>query len=103
MDIATAAERLEALGNPSRLEIYRVLVRAGPDGTPVGEVQRRTGIARSTLSHHLRRLVTVGLVEQRRAGTVLLCSTCYEAMRETLGFLSEECCADAARHGQDAA
>ena len=89
------ADRLEALGNVSRLEIYRLLVRAGPTGIPVGEVQRKTGIARSTLSHHLRRLIAVGLARQERDGTTLFCQASYEAMHQTVAFLAAECCADA--------
>ena len=45
MDIRTVASRLEALGNETRLEVYRILVRAGRDGLPVGDVQSRTGVA----------------------------------------------------------
>ena len=59
-----------------------------------GEVQRRTGTARSTLSHHLHRMIAVGLVRQRREGTTLHCSTDYQAMAETIGFLTEECCVE---------
>lgn len=95
MDTRTTASRLEALGNETRLEIYRILVRAGRDGLPVGELQRRTGTARSTLSHHLHKLIAVGLVYQERDGTTLNCRAHYGAMDETLGFLTRECCADA--------
>lgn len=102
MNIAIAARRLEALGNATRLEIYRILVRAGHEGLPVGEVQRRTGVPRSTLSHHLHKLIQVGLVRQEREATTLFCHAEYGAMDETLGFLSRECCADAAS-GCDAA
>jgi len=96
MDIQTVAQRLEALGNTTRLEVYRVLVRAGPDGMPVGTLQQRTNVARSTLSHHLHKLIAVGLVHQVRAGTTLHCHVSFEAMQATLGFLNDECCADAA-------
>lgn len=97
------AARLEALGNETRLEVYRILVRAGRDGLPVGELQRRTGSARSTLSHHLHKLIAVGLVYQERDGTTLHCHASYGAMDETLGFLSRECCADAGRCEGEAA
>ena len=96
MDSKTAAIRLEALGNETRLDVFRILVRAGRDGLPVGELQRRTGSARSTLSHHLHKLIAVGLVHQERDGTTLYCHANYAAMDETLGFLTRECCADAA-------
>ncbi len=97
MDVTTTARRLEALGNETRLTIYRILVRAGSEGLAVGAVQRRTGVARSTLSHHLHRLISVGLVYQQRDGTTLLCRANYDAMHETLGFLASECCADSRR------
>ena len=99
MDTLTVAQRLEALGSETRLEVYRVLVRAGLDGLPVGALQAKTGVARSTLSHHLHKLIAVGLVYQVRAGTTLNCHVNYDAMNETLGFLKEECCADAAGPG----
>jgi ArsR family transcriptional regulator len=96
MDIRTAAQRLEALGNATRLEVYRVLVRAGPAGMPVGTLQERTAVARSTLSHHLHKLIAVGLVYQIRSGTTLYCHVRFEALQATLGFLNDECCADSA-------
>ncbi|MEQ9330706.1 metalloregulator ArsR/SmtB family transcription factor [Thalassobaculum sp.] len=102
MDTKTTAMRLEALGNETRLEVFRILVRAGRDGLPVGELQRRTGSARSTLSHHLHKLIAVGLVHQERDGTTLFCHANYAAMDETLGFLTRECCADAGTAGCDA-
>ena len=57
MNVEQAARQLEALGNPTRLRIYRILVRAGDAGLPVGRLQERIGIAASTLSHHLHRLI----------------------------------------------
>ena len=94
MDTKITAQRLEALGNETRLEIYRILVRAGHDGLAVGELQRRTGVARSTLSHHLHKLIAVGLVYQERQATTLYCHADYLAMDETICFLARECCAD---------
>ena len=98
MHLERTAERLEALGNATRLGIYRLLVRAGGDGLSVGEVQARTEIPGSTLSHHLQRLTRVGLVSQERRATTLICRANYAVMNETLSFLVSECCADA---GQD--
>lgn len=95
MDIELVSERLEALGALPRLTIFRLLVRAGPDGLPVGEVQRRTGIARSTLTHHLKKLMASGLIEQCRVGTTLYCCVRMEEMRQTLNYLNDQCCADA--------
>lgn len=94
MKIEEAAKQLEALGNPTRLELYRVLVRAGHSGLPVNQVQERLGIPASTLSHHLQRLVQNGLVTQERQATTLICRAEYPAMAALLGFLADECCAD---------
>lgn len=103
MELSQLASRLEALGNETRLAIFRILVRAGRRGLPVGTVQRRTGVPRSTLSHHLHKLISVGLVCQRRERTTLYCCVEYAVMNDTLGFLRAECCADAAEPARGAA
>ena len=90
-----AAARLEALGNATRLEVYRILVRAGDGGLAVGALQRRLAIAPSTLSHHLRGLIAVGLVSQERRATTLICRAVYPVMQDLVSFLVDECCADA--------
>ena len=94
MKLDDAAARLEALGNPTRLKIYRTLVRAGAEGMPVGRLQGRLDLAASTLSHHLKTLIGVGLVTQAREGTTLYCHTNYELMRGLIEYLVEECCAE---------
>lgn len=94
MNIEEAARQLEALGNPTRLQLYRILVRAGHAGLPVNRVQERLGIPASTLSHHLQRLVQNGLVSQERQATTLICRAVYPAMAALLGFLADECCAE---------
>jgi ArsR family transcriptional regulator, arsenate/arsenite/antimonite-responsive transcriptional repressor len=95
MKIERSAKQLEALGNPTRLKLYRALVRAGEAGLPVGRIQDKLKIAASTLSHHLHRLILTGLVTQERQGTTLICRANYPAMRSLIGFLIDECCADA--------
>jgi ArsR family transcriptional regulator len=95
MTLDDAAARLEALGNPTRLAIYRALVRAGLEGLPVGALQQRLGVAPSTLSHHLHQLVAIGLVTQERRGTTLICHAAFSEMDALVDFLSAECCADA--------
>lgn len=97
MKLDDAAARLEALGNPTRLKIYRTLVRAGAEGMPVGRLQTKLDAAASTLSHHIKSLVIVGLVTQVRDGATLVCHANYEVMRELLGFMAEQCCADGTR------
>jgi DNA-binding transcriptional ArsR family regulator len=97
METDDAAARLEALGNPTRLRIYRVLVRAGAPGLAVGKLQAKLGIAASTLSHHVKTLLTVDLITQERQTTTLICRANYQVMRDLVGFLASECCADEVR------
>jgi DNA-binding transcriptional ArsR family regulator len=92
MKIDDAASRLEALGNPTRLKIFRALVRAGHAGMPVGRLQERLKIPASTLSHHVKGLVAVGLISQVREGTTLVCHAEYDAMQGLVDFLVAECC-----------
>jgi DNA-binding transcriptional ArsR family regulator len=94
MKIDDAAARLEALGNPTRLKIYRALVRAGDDGMSVGRLQARLDIAASTLSHHLKTLLMVGLISQERQSTTLICRANYEVMQGLITFLVDECCVE---------
>ncbi|MGX0960804.1 DNA-binding transcriptional ArsR family regulator [Bradyrhizobium japonicum] len=94
MKIADAAARLEALGNQTRLQIYRALVRAGHSGMSVGRLQAKLKIPASTLSHHIKALVSVGLVSQIRESTTLVCHANFEAMQGLVDFLAAECCAD---------
>ena len=92
MKIDDAAARLEALGNPTRLKIYRALVRAGDNGLSVGRLQARLDVAASTLSHHLKSLMIVSLVTQERKATPLICRANYDVMNGLVAFLVDECC-----------
>ena len=95
MKLDDAAAHLEALGNPTRLKIYRTLIRAGAAGLAVGRLQDKLKIAPSTLSHHIKALVVVGLVTQVRDATTLVCHANYEVMQGLVDFLVAECCTDA--------
>jgi DNA-binding transcriptional ArsR family regulator len=99
MNLELVAKRLEALGNPTRLSIYRLLVKGGMDGCRVGDLQRKLDIPASTLSHHISKLVWVGLVDQERQGRTLICRPLWPAMEETMVFLNEECCPAAGAKG----
>ena len=92
MDLNHAARCLEKLGNPTRLEVFRLLVRAGEEGLAVGDVQAHLGIPASTLSHHVAQLVHVGLVSQVREGRVLRCKPDFDLMSALVDYLTEECC-----------
>jgi DNA-binding transcriptional ArsR family regulator len=100
---ATTANALAALGHEARLDVYRLLVRAGPDGLIVGEIAAHTGLAASTLAHHLRTLVSAGLVVQERQGRETVNRADYAVMDRTLRFLSDECCKGVLPANEDAA
>ena len=85
---------MDALGTPVRLEIYRQLVRAGETGMTITRIQQRMGMARSTLSHHIHRLIEGGLVSTEKSGPSLICRADYAAMNTLVGYLSDECCVD---------
>ena len=102
-DLEQTADRLNALGNPTRLQIYRLLVRAGAEGMSVGRIQEVVSIPGSTLSHHLKLLDTVDLVTREKQGTTLICRARYDVMDAVIGYLADECCADSddGRSGDD--
>lgn len=99
MDIELSAARLAALGNSTRLRLYRLLVRAGGAGLSMGQIQEKLAVPGSTLSHHCRALVQVDLIQQERVGTTLICRTNYAVMRGLVDDLAAECCVDAACGG----
>ena len=92
MEHDDAAKRLAELGNSTRLAIFRYLVKIGHTGAPVGEIQKELGIPGSTLSHHISRLVSVGLIKQNRESRTLYCVPQFETLRELIDFLMAECC-----------
>ncbi|MGI9329392.1 MAG: ArsR/SmtB family transcription factor [Gammaproteobacteria bacterium] len=94
MDIEQAAKALKELGHPTRLAIYRRLVKAGNEGMAVGTVQEELDVPGSTLSHHLASLASAGLITQRREGRTLFCVAQYHRLDAVLEFLQAECCAD---------
>lgn len=93
MKAENAVSCLEALANPTRLNIYRYLVSAGEDGSPVGDIQKRFDIPGSTLSHHISRMVRAELVYQERRSRVLICRANFGLMKQLIGYLTENCCA----------
>lgn len=87
-----AAATLAQLGNRSRLEIMRLLIKAGPEGLSVGAIQAHLGMPASTLAFHLRGLVSARLVRQTKAGRTVLCRPCFQTIADVIAFLREECC-----------
>jgi len=92
METATAALALSALGHESRLEVFRLLVRAGPAGLAAGEIARRTGIRSNTLSSHLQLLKAAGLIAGRRNGRSIVYSAEAAQFGALLTYLVEDCC-----------
>jgi len=83
---------LGALAQDSRLAIYRLLVKRGPDGYSPTDLVEKMGIPAPTLSFHLRELQRAGLIASRRDGRFLYYSANFERMRGLIGFLTEKCC-----------
>jgi DNA-binding transcriptional ArsR family regulator len=93
MEPIVAVNALSALAHPGRLEVFRLLVQAGPDGLAAGEIARATGSLANTLSANLNILAGAGLVSSRREGRSIIYGAAYGRMRELLAFLMEDCCA----------
>ena len=87
-----AVAALAALAQDSRLDVYRLLVQAGPDGLPAGDVAAALRIAPNTLTFHFDRLRDAGLVSVRRDGRSMIYAAQYERMNALLGYLTENCC-----------
>ena len=98
-----AADALAALGNRTRLRLFRLLVKAGHDGLNIGEIQARLNVPASTLAHHIAALAQAGLIEQQRLGRQTRCRAGYGRMQGLLDYLSDVCCAGLADMTDDAA
>jgi ArsR family transcriptional regulator, arsenate/arsenite/antimonite-responsive transcriptional repressor len=92
MDTATAIRRLSALSQEGRLDVFRLLVKAGPDGVAAGDISRKLEIAPNTLSAQLLILSNAGLIRAHREGRSIIYSADYDGMSSLLLFLTEDCC-----------
>jgi DNA-binding transcriptional ArsR family regulator len=92
MKAPEAVDALSALAHAGRLEIFRLLVRAGPEGLAAGEIARATGSLANTLSTNLSILAGAGLASARRDGRSIIYTAGYDRMSELLSFLMEDCC-----------
>jgi len=95
METTDAVAALGALAQENRLDVFRLLVRTGPDGLPAGEIAERLKIAPATLSFHLAQLRQAGLATMKREGRSLIYSADYDGMNDLMSFLTENCCAGA--------
>lgn len=92
MEIGDAVSALGALAQQTRLQVFRLLVEAGPEGCQAGRIASRLGIAPATLSFHFKELERAGLIASRRTGRAIHYSANFEAMARLITFLTESCC-----------
>ena len=92
MDKKSALAALAALGQDTRLEVFRLLVRAGADGLPAGEIASRLGTVQNTMSAHLKVLDHAGLVRAERDGRIVRYVADMTGFRDLLAYLMEDCC-----------
>jgi len=91
-DADAAVAGFSALGNQTRLAVFRVLVRAGADGLAIGDIHQTLGVPLSTLAHHLSALVGAGLVRQEKQGRTVVCRADYGSMHTLIAYLTQNCC-----------
>jgi len=92
METSKAVAALAALAQENRLQIFRLLVQAGPEGMAAGHVAEKLGLAPNTLTFHFDRLRFAGLVSVRRDGRSMIYAARFEAMNNLVSFLTENCC-----------
>ncbi|MBD1547123.1 ArsR/SmtB family transcription factor [Roseibium aggregatum] len=94
MDLEEAAQGFAALGSESRLQVVLTLVKAGRSGLTVGDILERTGMAASTLAHHLKFLTSAGLILQEKAGRSVINRAAFDHLEGLASYILQECCAD---------
>lgn len=92
MEPKTALAQLSALAQENRLALFRLLIKAGPEGLPAGEIAAALGVPPNTLSAQLTLLSNAGLIEGTRQGRSIIYKTQYEAISGLIVFLMEDCC-----------
>jgi DNA-binding transcriptional ArsR family regulator len=92
MKLTDAVGRLSALAQDSRLDVFRLLVKAGPDGMAAGDIARKLKTAPNTLSAQLLILSNAGLIRARREGRSIIYAADFAGMSDLLLFLTEDCC-----------
>jgi ArsR family transcriptional regulator len=92
METSDVVVALAALAQDNRLEVYRLLVTAGPDGIAAGAIAEALDVASNTLTFHLDRLRQAGLITVRRAGRSMIYAAQYDQMNALLSYLTDNCC-----------
>jgi ArsR family transcriptional regulator, arsenate/arsenite/antimonite-responsive transcriptional repressor len=95
MEKIAAVTALSALAQDNRLDVFRLLVEAGPEGMPAGEIADALGLAPNTLTFHFDRLRAAGLVTVRRDGRSMIYAARFETMNALVGYLTDNCCGGA--------
>jgi DNA-binding transcriptional ArsR family regulator len=93
MEKHSAIAALAALAQDNRLDVFRLLVKAGPTGLAAGQVAKALGLPPNTLSFHFDRLRQAGLVTVRRESRSMIYAAQFDTMNTLIGFLTENCCA----------
>lgn len=94
MDQSQALAGFAALSQETRLDIIRLLVRAGPEGVPAGAVAEAVGVSASNVSFHLKELERASLIKARREARSIIYNANFDTLRDLIGFLLRDCCAD---------
>lgn len=92
MDKENALDAFAALGQPTRLDVFRLLIKAGADGMSAGEISESLGVRQNTMSANLSVLTRAGLIRNRREGRSIRYFADMEGLRGLLAFLMEDCC-----------
>ena len=92
MDKKSALAALSALGQDTRLEVFRLLVKAGAEGVPAGEIAARLDAVQNTMSAHLKVLAQAGLARSERDGRIVRYAADMTGFRDLLAYLMEDCC-----------
>ncbi len=92
MEPELATKRLSAIAHEARLEVFRLLVKAGPKGVAAGDIARKLDVAANTMSAQLLVLSNAGLIHARREGRSIIYAINFDAVRDLLVFLTADCC-----------
>lgn len=92
MEKKSVVNALTSLAQESRLDIFRILVQAGPEGMPAGKISELTGIPPSTMSFHLKEMTYADMVYSRQESRFVIYSANFETMNSLLVYLTENCC-----------
>ena len=97
MEIKTATAALDSLAHTTRLSVFRLLVKAGPEGLPAGEIAETLNARQNTMSSHLHKLARAGLVTSEREGRLIRYRADFDALSRLILYLVEDCCGGDAR------